>query len=1377
MSLGSRVKPEIIAVIVNLVSSYIYDRGKESGFPLFAMHQQEWDGAKLKKQLQEKLEEEWRRFWRQNEQYRFLDSDWFARFLQYQKIMEKLCDQILCGSNTGGANQTDEQFLDYLLGETRRAAEQEENSLTTADMDKARELYVMLMRVIHETIENGMPLENRYLHREIKTGFQEMKQSLEQSMPVHLPRPFRGKAYEYPTPHIRRYCTTQEVRLAQWLESSSHFCLDAYCKEHPRVVLLGEAGNGKTRELEWIAARFCEEAALSEHVPKPILVNLKVYLDETMEELALAMGVDAGDEKNLFWIIDGFDEIAGVNKQSFLKRLDRYQRQNPQAGFLISTRNQFYQDGVIGEGFETVWMEPLSMEDVASYVQEQGLDYQAWFSHMQERKITELLPVPFYLVELCEMYRERKAVPERGELMQELILRKFEKDREKYRMAGTMALDEMHHRMFELLEKLAVGMHAMDCKTLDDDIYYQLVEEQGDRELLKYSGVWNRQAGNWQFTHNNFGEYLAARYLARCPLSLVQTLVSSGHPELGIQSSWHHVLSYLLSMCGEDVWSWLLEQDFTLFFDVDWSRIKDSDRSKILIKEWNRLKEQHGWITRQSYRREDLLRFGMSYSVLDVFFAEVRRPADVIVLQNALLVLGACPNLFGREDETRQVLLEVLCNSQERDSVYEYAIAALLNQKLMEKETLSILMERFGNSTSSAVRYTLYAAIRTLKMADTYIDFLLEGIQYVGPNGGKGRLGNESFELCQVFMTVTSPEAACKTFRYITGQEHFPYLYKMDEIVKYMLGHLISAYPGELDEVWNTVANCYEKACRAGHHNIEYVLLSYFETTGTKAFLFRRQLDRVMKMGKNWIYLPRLLDEQVSEWIVEQYRCGNLTDEEAKCCIDVMHVKNTVYETLCKLYQERTGETIVPRSYIDYEVLRREGNERYMQALTNRERYLKLAGEILEIMGREDLTSEELLNGGFRATEYRYDLRAVAHDYIYYRQEQSIRTWMRHLKGEMWEYFQSDCIMRRMESHGEEPVPPELETAAKTFYEKYVLDVNFSEAIVWTSHTECQIRDWKAIPLLYFAWRLNLPMNREQAISLLDSVGLLSVERTRELLERYLTENERIATVRKNMKQRNLLGDVLLLHLRLCAEYKMTECTDYVLQTARERSAPTWMRQEAIRSFYALAEAEETCRLLLPDLEGELFLYAAEHLMEEQSVETMLDEPEAMLLADLLWDHSQKEETHQMRCYAALIRLQDIRGLQACREQLEREKKITDNSGFQIPVEAVAQVYARELWEELFALADLCFQPDFQDAYGWGLADAIAKALSEIAAGGEDGYQAVIAMLGDKRTQFAGNLACEARANMWMEDARWSYKQSVQRNWRVDEVKGFVEGR
>lgn len=46
-------------------------------------------------------------------------------------------------------------------------------------------------------------------------------------------------------------------------------------------------------------------------------------------------------------------------------------------------------------------------------------------------------------------------------------------------------------------------------------------------------------------------------------------------------------------------------------------------------------------------------------------------------------------------------------------------------------------------------------------------------------------------------------------------------------------------------------------------------------------------------------------------------------------------------------------------------------------------------------------------------------------------------------------------------------------------------------------------------------------------------------------------------------------------------------------------------------------------------------MHAAEQLMEKQLMRKTPDEPEALLLADLLWSHRQKEETHQMRCYAA----------------------------------------------------------------------------------------------------------------------------------------------
>ena len=109
-----------------------------------------------------------------------------------------------------------------------------------------------------------------------------------------------------------------------------------------------------------------------------------------------------------------------------------------------------------------------------------------------------------------------------------------------------------------------------------------------------------------------------------------------GHPELGVSRNWHHVLSYLLSICDGEIWDWLLQQDFTLFLDTDWNRISPSDRSAILLREWEKSKQLHAWIHHQNYRLSDLAEFGMGYEVFRLLLGEIREPQDEISLKNAI---------------------------------------------------------------------------------------------------------------------------------------------------------------------------------------------------------------------------------------------------------------------------------------------------------------------------------------------------------------------------------------------------------------------------------------------------------------------------------------------------------------------------------------------------------------------------------------------------------------------------------------------------------------------------------------------------------------------------------------------------------------------
>ena len=58
---------------------------------------------------------------------------------------------------------------------------------------------------------------------------------------------------------------------------------------------------------------------------------LSSYFDRMLER-----ETEQGKRENLLFLIDGFDEIAGVHKQNFLKQVELYRNENKEARFLIS---------------------------------------------------------------------------------------------------------------------------------------------------------------------------------------------------------------------------------------------------------------------------------------------------------------------------------------------------------------------------------------------------------------------------------------------------------------------------------------------------------------------------------------------------------------------------------------------------------------------------------------------------------------------------------------------------------------------------------------------------------------------------------------------------------------------------------------------------------------------------------------------------------------------------------------------------------------------------------------------------------------------------------------------------------------------------------
>ena len=68
----------------------------------------------------------------------------------------------------------------------------------------------------------------------------------------------------------------------------------------------------------------------------------------------------------------------------------------------------------------------------------------------------------------------------------------------------------------------------MKAVKISNTDYQKLLPNKDDRELIKYSGVFSKDAQNyWGFEHNNFREYLTAQFLNQLNIDQIKELIFS----------------------------------------------------------------------------------------------------------------------------------------------------------------------------------------------------------------------------------------------------------------------------------------------------------------------------------------------------------------------------------------------------------------------------------------------------------------------------------------------------------------------------------------------------------------------------------------------------------------------------------------------------------------------------------------------------------------------------------------------------------------------------------------------------------------------------------------------------------------------------------
>ena len=217
------------------------------------------------------------------------------------------------------------------------------------------------------------------------------------------------------------------------------------------------------------------------------------------------------------------------------------------------------------------------------------------------------------------------------------------------------------------LEKIAFSMQVKQTTTLTADDFSNLFPDKEIKKIQYIGLITTDQNGSLRFEHNNFREYLTAKYLLNnLDKDEIQTLVFTDNNT--VKKSYIHVLSYMIIL-QEDatILKYIIEHDPCCVIQFDKTRISSSIRVKIVIDILDSSAEKCLFINEVGLNAIDVGFFGESDKLLTNLLTRIKNPRNSYDLSNALYVLNSFTTTFYRDDEIRNILFSLIKSDTTND--------------------------------------------------------------------------------------------------------------------------------------------------------------------------------------------------------------------------------------------------------------------------------------------------------------------------------------------------------------------------------------------------------------------------------------------------------------------------------------------------------------------------------------------------------------------------------------------------------------------------------------------------------------------------------------------------------------------------------------
>jgi len=1105
------------------------------------------------------------------------------------------------------------------------------------------------------------------------------------------------------------------------LEDKYNEDLTNIIKVKNKITLIGDAGSGKSIELERVANYFSQENA----VFYPLLIRLNTYTDQSINSL-LPGDWEKIPENQLLIILDGLDEVESKNKRDFIRKIELFSERYASTTIIVSCRTNFYLSGSEQstgtlKGFDTYILRDLQYPEIEQYVQQKfAAKTSRFFDGINKNQLQPLLKIPFYLVKLVDIFKVNNKLPNSKALIFEhLLISRITFDEDHFRK--TIELNEYRNKIIRTLEYVALGMEALGRNYILNGELRKLLPDLALRDLIKHCTSWKteNEGVTWQFEHNNIQEYLAARILSHQSLEIIKNFVSFQPEYKKIIPSLVNTLSFLLSISeNSELLDWILENEPEIAIKFEPDKVENPDKIKIFKDVFNYYKKRQIWIDRDKFRYDEIGRFGQLDEIIEFLLTEIEVVEHYTTLSNAIKILGTMRLPHSFKSRANDLLIKAAVNRLDNETtehVQREALMALSTLKINSKNIIDQIITELRDSKSDWVRSGLYYFLHTSEFLDEYVDIFLEGIIYArfhvsSANIQRSRLGNERFELIEGLKKVKSPEAIIKVVSYFIDHENDLHdLFTGKHDVSFLAENASKAYlkePSILDLAVN-----FSLSMLDNHLNKEAgQFMRFFKNTDTRFLAFQKTLSEKSQYKED--LLAALADDRCLEYIIEQYEIKNIPEDDIWRFIQTLRWKNK--DLFVKFYEninEKFDNKFILPPDRDYEKERKERAQQDFELLFKKEKVIEEIKRIFEVENKQSFTQKEIfkLRREHWPDLYYSDLAAEILRDMARKKEVTSNDVVKYLDKWDWEWFCISKIYEKLSNNDDLDVTKKHQEWIANWCYKNLDKADFKNAVTKTGKSTYSVH-WNAIYMWYFfrKFKLNYPKN-----ILFDMISFDYDRQNIKYLEKHLGIPEIASRVLENMAEGIVLDDVLENHIDFCRRHHITDVLKFALSEIKntQRETHDSIRTLSLKTVIELSESLSELEDLLLEINDEFRWDVIDELVERKS------EAAYGFLKSLF---SESEATERFKIAEYLIKYQDLDALAFYVESIKSEKKFTRSIYGTSPISSLQTIEALPL---LLELLEASYHEDFNQAEDFKRLDQLViSALTNIALKSDDNY-------------------------------------------------------